>query len=255
MKHIKIAAGMAGTFDYGDVRGNMKEALDAGCDYCHSDAADMYDLQNLQLMGGHQIIKAVRSITDKEIECHLYAKDCDKIFIEKIAAAGATMLILPAEHFIGAPLAYIINWCHEFGLKIGLTIGCYTPLCFLDESIYDIDRLHIVIHGAGKPPKGETTWAWRRSALELVKNARKKIDACNPNCELAVDGGIRVGNLDPIVACNPDVLIFSTALYTDPDGIQAAVKKCRAAIDEAAEKYLDKIYGSTQIQTHKEAKR
>ena len=72
--------------------------------------------------------------------------------------------------------------------------------------------------------------------MELVKNARKKIDACNPDCELAVDGGIRVGNLDPIVACNPDVLIFSTALYTDPDGIRAAVKKCRAAIDEAAEK-------------------
>lgn len=32
MKHIKIAAGMAGTFDYGNVRENMKEALDAGCE-------------------------------------------------------------------------------------------------------------------------------------------------------------------------------------------------------------------------------
>ena len=30
MKHIKIAAGMAGSFDYGNVCLNMKEALDAG---------------------------------------------------------------------------------------------------------------------------------------------------------------------------------------------------------------------------------
>lgn len=237
MKHIKIAAGMAGTFDYGDVRKNMKEALDAGADYCHSDAADMYDLQNLQLMGGHQIIKAVRSITDKEIECHLYAKDCDRMFIQKIAAAGATMLILPAEHFIGAPLAYIINWCHEYGLKFGLTLGCYTPLCFIEESIYDIDRLHIVVHGAGEPPKGESTWAWRRSALDLVKRARKMIDEKNPKCELAVDGGMRINNMEPIIECNPDVMIFSTVLYTDPDGIAAAVKKTRKAIDEAAEKF------------------
>lgn len=236
MKHIKIAAGMAGTFDYGDVRKNMKEALDAGADYCHSDAADMNDLLNLQLMGGHQIIKAVRSITDKPIECHFYTWTCDRIFVEKLAAAGCSMLILPAERFLGAPLAYIIDWCHELGMKIGLTIGCYTPLCFVDEAIYDIDRLHIVIHGAGKPPAGESKWAWRRSGLELIKRARAMIDERNPDCELAVDGGLRLENLAPVVECNPDVIIFSTALYTDPDGIAAAVRKTRAAIDEAAEK-------------------
>lgn len=32
-------------------------------------------------------------------------------------------------------------------MKVGLTIGCYTPLCFVDEAIYDIDRLQIVVHG------------------------------------------------------------------------------------------------------------
>lgn len=237
MKHIKIAAGMAGSFDYGDVRKNMKEALDAGADYCHSDAADMHDLKNLQLAGGHLIIKGVRSITDKEIECHFYARECDRLFIEKIAAAGATMLILPAEHFIGAPLAYIINYCHEFGMKIGLTVGCYTPLSFVEESIYDIDRLHVVIHGAGEPPKGESQWAWRRSSLEMLKRARTMIDEKNPACELAVDGGIRAHNLEPVVACNPDVMVFSSALYHEPDGIAGGVKKCRAAIDAAAEKF------------------
>lgn len=237
MKHIKIAAGMAGTFDYGDVRKNMKEALDAGADYCHSDAADMHDLKNLQLMGGHQIIRAVRSITEKDIECHLYTKDCDRLFIEKIANAGATMLILPAENFIGAPLAYIINWCHEFNMKVGLTLGCYTPLCFVDESIYDIDRLHIVIHGAGEPPKGESLWAWRRSSLNLIKQARRMIDEKNPNCELAVDGGLRPNNLEAVIETNPDVLIFSTAIYKDPDGISAGVMKCRKAIDDAAMKF------------------
>lgn len=237
MKHIKIAAGMAGCFDYGDVRKNMKEALDAGADYCHSDSADMYDLRNLQLIGGHLVVKAVREITDKEIECHLYAKDCDRLFIEKLAKVGCNMLILPAEHFIGAPLAYIINYCREFGMKIGLTVGCYTPLSFLEESIYDIDRLHVVIHGAGEPPKGESQWAWRRSSMDLIKRARKMIDEKNPKCELAVDGGLRPENLEQVIECNPDVMIFSSALYLDSDGITAGVKKCREAIDKAVEKY------------------
>lgn len=82
------------------------------------------------------------------------------------------MLIIPAEHFLGAPLAYIINYCREFGMKVGLTVGCYTPLCFVDEAIYDIDRLQIVVHGVDETD-GKDNWGWRKSAVDLVKRARK----------------------------------------------------------------------------------
>lgn len=239
MKKIQIAAGMAGKFDYGNVQRDMKEALDAGADICHSDAADMQDLKNLQLVGGHLIIKAVKQVTDKPIECHFYTETCDRLFIEKIAAAGCTMLILPAEHFLGAPLAYIINWCHDFGMKIGLTIGCYTPLSFVEESIYDIDRLHVVIHGAGEPPEGEEKWAWRRSSINLLERSRELIDKCNPTCELAIDGGIRTHNLEALVKFKPDVMIFTTALYADKEkGITQSVKELRAAIDDATKKHF-----------------
>lgn len=59
MKHIKIAAGLAHV-NYGNIAGAVKAAADAGADYIHSDAADMYDLKNMQLMGGHQIIEGIR---------------------------------------------------------------------------------------------------------------------------------------------------------------------------------------------------
>lgn len=83
MKYIKIAAGMAEGFDFGKVKEKMKEAMDAGCDYCHSDAADMYEVKKLQLIGGHNIMYYVRQITDKPIECHFYTQECDLLFIEK----------------------------------------------------------------------------------------------------------------------------------------------------------------------------
>ncbi len=235
MKHIKIAAGLAHV-DYGNIAGVVKEAVDAGVDYVHSDAADMYDLKNMQLMGGHQIIQGIRPVTDKPIECHLYTESCDRLFIEKIADVGTDMLILPAEHFIGAQLAYIINYCREFGMKFGLTLGCYTPLCFVDESIYDIDRLHIVTHGVDETD-GKDNWGWRRSVIDLVKRARKLIDEKNPNCELAIDGGLRHNNIEPLIECNPDVVVFSSAIFKDKDGIASGVQHCRQAIDLAAKKY------------------
>ncbi|NLJ71034.1 MAG: pentose-5-phosphate 3-epimerase [Clostridiaceae bacterium] len=235
MKHIKIAAGLAHV-DYGHIADIVKEASDAGADYIHSDAADMHDLRNMKLMGGHQVIAGMRPYTDLPIECHIYTVDMDIMFIDQIAEAGANMLIVPAEHFIGAQLAYIINWCRERDLKFGLTLGCYTPLCFVDESIYDIDRLHIVTHGVDETD-GADNWGWRRSVVDLVKRARKMIDEKNPKCELAIDGGLRYDNMDPLIECNPDVVILSSAVFKDPEGITAGVKRCRAAIDEAAAKY------------------
>lgn len=235
MKHIKIAAGLAHV-DYGHIADIVKEASDAGADYIHSDAADMHDLQNMKLMGGWQVIQGIRPVTEKPIECHIYTESMDVMFIDQIKEAGANMLVIPAEHFIGAQLAYIINWCRKRNLKVGLTLGCYTPLCFVEESIYDIDRLHIVTHGVDETD-GHDNWGWRRSAVDLVKRARKMIDEKNPKCELAIDGGLRADNLEPLIECNPDVVVLSSAIFKDPEGITAGVKRCRQAIDAAAEKF------------------
>ena len=235
MKHIKIAAGLAHV-DYGHIADIVKEASDAGADYIHSDAADMHDLRNMKLMGGWQVIQGMRDYTDKPIECHIYTESMDIMFIDQIYDAGANMLIIPAEHFIGAQLAYIINWCRERKIKVGLTIGCYTPLAFVEESIYDIDRLHIVTHGVDETD-GHDNWGWRRSVIDLLKRARKMIDEKNPKCELAIDGGLRANNMEPLIECNPDVIVLSSGVFKDPDGITAGVQKCRKAIDEAAEKF------------------
>ena len=235
MKHIKIAAGLAHV-SYGRIADVVKEVSAAGVDIIHADAADMHDLQNMKLMGGWQIIQAIRPETTLPIENHIYTVSMDQMYIEQIAQAGANSLIIPAEHFIGAQLAYIINWCRERKLKVGLTIGCYTPLSFVEESIYDIDRLHIVVHGVDETD-GHDNWGWRKSAVDLVRRARKLIDEKNPKCELAIDGGLRANNMDLLIECNPDVVVLSSAIFKDPDGYSAGVRKCREAIDAAARKY------------------
>lgn len=229
MKKIRISAGLAHV-DYGHIADLVQEASAAGVDYIHADAADMHDLKNLQLMGGHQIIEGIRPYTDKPIECHAYFHYIDRLFIEKIAAAGCDMLILPAEHHIGAPLAYIMKYCLDYQMKFGLTVGCFTPLSFVEESIYYLNRLHIVTHGVGK---NDNDWLWRKSVLKLVRAARKLINERNPECELCVDGGIRLDNLEQLAREDIDAIVFSSAIFKHPDGITAGVKALRKAIDQA----------------------
>jgi pentose-5-phosphate-3-epimerase len=117
-------------------------------------------------------------------------------------------------------------------MKVGLTIGLYTPLSFVEESIYDIDRLHIVVHGVDETD-GKDNWGWRKSCLDLLKRARRLVDEKNPKCEIAIDGGIRADNLDPLIACDPDVVVLSSAIFKDSEGIKTALTKCRTAIKKA----------------------
>ena len=49
MKHIKIAAGLAHV-SYARIADRVLEAIDGGVDYIHSDAADKYDMKNMQLI-------------------------------------------------------------------------------------------------------------------------------------------------------------------------------------------------------------
>ena len=107
-----------------------------------------------------------------------------------------------------------------------------THLSFVEESIYDIDRLHIVVHGVDETD-GKDNWSWRKSCLDLLKRARKLVDDKNPKCEIAIDGGIRANNLEELIKCDPDVVVFSSAIFKDPEGITSAVKKCRSSINNA----------------------
>ena len=228
-KEIKICAGLAHV-DYGHIADVVKSASDAGVDYIHADAADMTNLRNMQLMGGHQIVEGIRNYTDKPIEVHAYFDDMDKLFIDKIAAAGANMLILPAENFIGAPLAYIMKYLKDYNMKIGLTIGCFTPLSFVTESINYLDRLHVVTHGVGK---NDSDWMWRRSSISLVREARALINEKNPSCELCVDGGLRLDNMSELMKEDIDAVVFSSAIFKNPKGVKVAVQELRAEIQKA----------------------
>jgi len=62
------------------------------------------------------------------------------------------------------------------------------------------------------------------------------VDEKNPDCEIAIDGGIRADNLDKLIECDPDVVVLSSAIFKDPNGITSGVQKCRAAIDASQQK-------------------
>ena len=227
-KRVKIAAGLAFA-DYGKLADQVTEAESAGADYIHADACDMFDMPDCQLMGGPQVIRGIREHTKLPIECHAYLQFCDYNFVDDVADAGADMLILPSEYHMGAPLAYLMARTFKHEMKFGLTLSCFTPLVFVEEAVYEIDRLHIVVHGVR-----DSYWSWRRSQLPMVRKARELIDSRNPNCELCVDGGIRAENVAELIEAGADVVVNSRRIFQHEKGISAGVEEMRNALDKAS---------------------
>jgi len=231
MKRVKIAAGLAHV-NYGILGALVEKATKAGVDIIHAEAADMNVLTNESLMGGFRDVEGIRDRTNLPIELHCYVKMCSLKFIDQVAEAGANMIILPIDHFLGgAPLAYFIQRAHEYGMKFGLFSNCVTPAFFFDEVIYWIDRIHVVTHGVD-----DEYYGWRKSVIPMIKKLRKLIDEKKPEVELACDGGILPENLEPLVLAGADVLEFSRPVFEKPENIVENVKKIRAALDVASAK-------------------
>ncbi|HEY60791.1 MAG TPA: pentose-5-phosphate 3-epimerase [Anaerolineae bacterium] len=238
MKRVKIAAGLCFA-DYGHVGDQVAAATKGGVDYIHAEAADMYVLPNVPLMGGPQVVEGIRPRTHLPIEMHCYIRECSEQFIDITADAGANRIILPFEYFLGgAPLAYLIKRARNRGMEFGLMLDCVTPASFMEEAIYWVDRIHVVTHDID-----EKNWGWRRTQVPMIKELRKMIDELKPEVELACDGGISAENLEPLVEAGTDVFEFSRPIFRNPDNSPANreqiiknVKKLRKAIDDAAKK-------------------
>ena len=227
-KTVKLSAGLAFA-DYGKLFDQVGEASRSGADYIHADACDMFDMPDCQLMGGPQVIRGIREATELPIECHAYLQSCDFNFIDQVADAGADMLILPAEYHMGAPLAYLMSRTFKHGMKFGLTLSCFTPLVFVEEAVYELDRLHIVVHGVR-----DSYWSWRRTQLPMIERARELIDMKNPRCELCVDGGIKPENVAPLVHAGTDAVVNSRRIFKHEKGIAAGIREMKKALEEAA---------------------
>jgi ribulose-phosphate 3-epimerase len=67
-------------------------------------------------------------------------------------------------------------------------------------------------------------------ALDKVGAIREALDAGNLAAELEVDGGIKPDNSSRIVAAGATVLVAGSAIFEDPDGPVAALRKFKQAI-------------------------
>src|SRR5260370_26337492 len=201
----------------------VAEAERAGAYRSHVDVMDGHFVPNISW--GAPIVKPLRQVTRLPIETHLMIFNPDLFFDEFVEAGSDSFLV----HWEGNNnLHRTIQRVKSLGKRIGVVINPATPASVLAEILPDLDQVLVM---TVNPGFGHQHFI--HSTLPKIRRVREMIERVRPECELEFDGGLDADTARLGVAAGADVLVAGTSIFGDPDGVDAAMKRLRAATETA----------------------
>ncbi len=209
--------------DFARLGEEVDNVLKSGADIVHFDVMDNHYVPNLTI--GPLVCEALRKHgVTAPIDVHLMVKPVDRI-IPDFAKAGATYITFhpEASEHIDRSLQLIRNE----GCKSGLVFNPATPLDYLD---YVMDKVDMILIMSVNPGFGGQSFI--PSALDKLREARKRIDESGLDIRLEIDGGVKVDNIREIAEAGADTFVAGSAVFgarneADPNDYDTVIKAFR----------------------------
>ncbi|GAB6139687.1 ribulose-phosphate 3-epimerase [Methylosoma difficile] len=186
----------------------VDNVLAAGADVVHFDVMDNHFVPNLTI--GPLVCEALRKHgVTAPIDVHLMVEPVDRI-IPDFAKAGASIITFHPEGSVH--IDRTLQLIKDCGCKAGLVFNPGTPLHHLD---YVMDKLDMILLMSVNPGFGGQSFI--PSALDKLREVRKRIDDSGFNIRLEIDGGVKTDNIRAIKAAGADTFVAGSAIFGKPD--------------------------------------
>jgi ribulose-phosphate 3-epimerase len=182
----------------------------AGADLIHIDVMDGHFVPNITI--GPAVVAALRKTTRLIFDVHLMIEDPAQ-YIEAFAKAGSDLITVHTEatHHLHRTVALI----KELGVKAGVSLNPATPLSQIEPILPDIDLLLIMTVNPGFGGQ-----KFISSMLPKIRKARELIDACAPDVQIEVDGGVTLENIGIVAKAGADIMVAGSAVFGSGDYAQ-----------------------------------
>jgi ribulose-phosphate 3-epimerase len=217
---VKLAPSILSA-DFARLGEQVFEAEKAGADRIHVDVMDGHFVPNISF--GAPIVQSIRPLTSLPLETHLMISDPDS-FLEQFVQAGSDSFLV---HWEGNNNLYrTIRSIKQFGKPAGVVINPATPALVLQEILPEVDLVLVMTINPGFGNQH-----FLPMTLGKIRQVRRMIEQCNPDCELELDGGIDATTAPLGVTAGANVLVAGSAIFSHEDGVAAGMKHLQAAIN------------------------
>jgi ribulose-phosphate 3-epimerase len=148
-------------------------------------------------------------------------KPVDRI-VGDFAKAGASIISFHPE--ASEHVHRTLGLIRDQGCKAGLVFNPATPLDHLDHVM---DLVDLVLIMSVNPGFGGQSFI--ASALEKVREVRRRIDASGRDIWLEVDGGIKTDNIAAVAQAGADTFVAGSAIFGQKDRA-AVIRRMRDAL-------------------------
>jgi ribulose-phosphate 3-epimerase len=201
--------------DFGRLREQVREVVDAGATVIHVDIMDGHFVPTLSM--GPPAVAALRDF-DVLLDVHLMV-DHPERHVSDFASAGASTIIVHAE---ATPhVHYAVQAVKEAGLHAGVAITPSTPV----EALAEIrGELWSALCMTVNPGWGGQ--AFIPASLDKIRRLRALV---GPEVEVEVDGGIDRDTAGPCAEAGASLFVAGTSVFGASDPAEAYAEIARLA--------------------------
>jgi ribulose-phosphate 3-epimerase len=189
--------------DFGRLREQVREVVDAGAEVIHVDIMDGHFVPTFSM--GPKSVEALREF-DVVLDIHLMV-DRPERHVATFASAGATNITIHVE---ATPhVHYAVHAIQDAGCTAGVAITPSTPVETLAEIRGDLWSALCMTVNPG--------WGGQEFIPASLDKIRRLRELIGPDVELEVDGGIDPDTAGPCAEAGASLFVAGTSVFGNPD--------------------------------------